>query len=276
MVKLEQTINCKNRNREIIMTSSYLFNSEGLVALARYVAPDTLFAFDLDGTLAPIVDDYAAVEISDPVRIALERLVKLAKVVVITDRSRQDAIPILGVEPQLLIGNHGAEWPLHAKGRNWQHVGICLDWRDRLFGMIYDIPDVEIEFKGESLSLHYRNSIDREYALARIDAAINELTPSPKRICGKYVVNILPIDALTKGEALAVAMEKFGVTRAIYFGDDITDEEVFKLTNVDLFGVHIGKDDETAASYYLNKQIELLGLINSMIGMLEAHTDEEL
>lgn len=32
----------------------YLFHSQGLATLARYVAPDTLFSFDLDGTLVRI------------------------------------------------------------------------------------------------------------------------------------------------------------------------------------------------------------------------------
>jgi trehalose 6-phosphate phosphatase len=41
-----------------IVTASYIFSPEGLASLARYVAPDTLIAFDLDGTLAPIVEEY--------------------------------------------------------------------------------------------------------------------------------------------------------------------------------------------------------------------------
>lgn len=91
------------------MTASYLFNSDGLAALARYVAADTLFAFDLDGTLAPIVEEYTAVKISEPARTSLKRLVELAKVAVITGRSRKDAMAILGFEPHLLVGNHGSQ-----------------------------------------------------------------------------------------------------------------------------------------------------------------------
>jgi trehalose 6-phosphate phosphatase len=79
------------------------------------------------------------------------------------------------------------------------------------------------------------------------------------------------VNALTKGDALVAAMEMFGLKRAIFFGDDVTDEEVFKLKNVDVLGIHIGKDDKTAAPYYLKKQSALLGLLNSMVGILELH-----
>ena len=256
-----------------IVTASYIFTPEGLSALARYVAPDTLFAFDLDGTLAPIVEEYCAAQTSEQVRATLERLIKVAKVAMITGRSRKDALAILAVEPHLLVGNHGSEWPLQEGRRDWQQVTLCLKWREQLNHLLDYAQGVEIEFKGESVSLHYRKAEDPEKALSLINAAIEKLEPSPKRIDGKFVVNLLPMEALTKGEALVAAMEKFGLKRAIFFGDDVTDEEVFQLKNVDVFGIHIGKDEQTAAPYYLKKQTALLGLLNSMVGILELHRE---
>lgn len=255
------------------MTASYVSSPEGLAALARYVAPDTLFAFDLDGTLAPIVDDYTAARVAEPIRAILERLVKLAKVAVITGRSRQDALAILGLEPHLLVGNHGAEWPPQEGRRDWPQVTLCHEWQERLKYLLNNAQGVEIEFKGESVSLHYRKSDDSEKALTLINAAIEKLEPSPRRIGGKFVVNLLPMEAFTKGEALVAAMEMFGLKRAIFIGDDVTDEEVFKLGNADVFGIHIGTDGQTAAPYYLNEQSDLIGLLNSMVGMLELYRE---
>jgi trehalose 6-phosphate phosphatase len=256
------------------LTASYLFDSEGLAALAQYVAPDTLFVFDLDGTLAPIVKEYSAAKVAEPVRIALKRLVKLAKVAVITGRARQGALAILGFEPQLLVGNHGAEWPPHERSRNWQFVERCLKWRDQLGGVLFYVKGVEIEFKAESLSIHYRKADDQEKALSIINAAIADLDPSPRRIGGKFVVNLLPMEALTKGEALVAAMGRFGLPRAIFFGDDVTDEEVFQLESTNVLGIHIGEADQTAASYYLSQQSDMLGLLNSMVGMLESQRED--
>lgn len=257
------------------MTPAYLLEKEGLLALARQVGPDTLFAFDLDGTLAPIVVDYGGVQVAEPVRKALKRLIELAKVCVLTGRSRQDAQEILYLEPHLLIGNHGAEWPPVFKNRDWLQIGLCAGWRDRLSDMLHDLDGVQIEFKGESLTLHYRKSLNRDVALARINAAIEKLEPAPRIIGGKFVVNLLPMEAFNKGDALVAVMDRLGLKRAIYFGDDVTDEEVFRLKNIDLLSIHVGKNDLTAAPYYLSNQAEMLGVLNALVGMLESVPNEE-
>ncbi|MBU5639017.1 trehalose-phosphatase [Geomonas sp. Red69] len=254
---------------------SYLFQFEELAAFTHHVAPDTLFAFDLDGTLAPIVIDYGEAKVAKSVRSVLQRLMGLAKVAIITGRSRQDAIGILGFQPHLVIGNHGAEWPGRSSERRWELVQLCLKWRDRLHTALFYEPGIEIEFKGESLSLHYRKCEDPQRALVMINTAIDDLEPPPRTIGGKYVVNVVPAEAFGKGEALAAAMEELGCSRAIYFGDDETDEEVFRLARSDVFGVHVGKNDHSAATYYLNQQSEILGLLNSMVGILEAHCESE-
>jgi trehalose 6-phosphate phosphatase len=257
------------------VTAPYLFASEGLVALTRYVAPDTLFAFDLDGTLAPIVAEYSEAQVAEPVRTSLRRLAKLATVAVITGHSRKDALAILGFEPHLLVGSHGADWPPHEKARNWQFVANCLKWRDTLGGALFYVQGVEIEFKSESLSIHYRKALDPVPALSAINAAVDVLVPSPRKIGGKYVLNLLPMDALTKGEALIAAMDRFGAKRSIFFGDDVTDEEVFQLENVDVFGIHIGEDDHTSASYCLRNQSEMLGLLDSMVEVPDLEREEK-
>lgn len=255
------------------MTATYLLTPEGLAALAPYAAPDTLFAFDLDGTLAPIVDEYNAARVAEPVRNTLKRLVGLAKIAVITGRSRKDAMEILGFAPHLLIGNHGAEWPEDPGSRNVEFMELCTAWRDRLQEGLTGVRGVEIEFKGESISLHYRRAIDRDDAISRIDAAIGLLSPTPKRFGGKFVVNLVPKEALGKGDALLAAMARFGLERAFFIGDDVTDEEIFQLGSIDLLGVHVGKDELTAAQYYLNNQAEVLGLLDSMVRTLESRKD---
>ena len=102
------------------MIPSNILTSSGLSALADFITPDTLFAFDLDGTLAPIVDEHTAAKVVEPVRAVMKRLIGMARVAVITGRSRKDAQQILGVEPQLLIGNHAAP-----NGRTDRFSAIC-------------------------------------------------------------------------------------------------------------------------------------------------------
>jgi trehalose 6-phosphate phosphatase len=246
---------------------SYLLQSHQLEAFARFVTPDTLFAFDLDGTLTQIVEERSGAVVAEPVRDALKRLAGLAQVAVITGRSRRDAQTLLGFQPHLLIGNQGAEWPGDDE-RNRHFTELCLKWRERLDEALFH-HGVEVEFKGESISLHYRKAAEPEAALSRIHAVIDALEPPPRLIGGKSVVNVVPREAPDKGDALVAAMERLGCSKAIYFGDDETDEDVFRLKRADLFGVHVGKE-QTAADYYLAQESEMLGLLGVALGILES------
>lgn len=86
-----------------------LFSEEGLTALERFINRETLFAFDLDGTLAPIVANPEDIRVPDGIRNELARLTESAVVAVITGRSRDYTLPPLGFTTRYLVGNHGTE-----------------------------------------------------------------------------------------------------------------------------------------------------------------------
>jgi trehalose 6-phosphate phosphatase len=195
----------------------------------------------------------------------------VAKVIMFSRKSRKEALVVLGFEPHLLIGNHGIAGTSQEGCRNWQNVRHCLKWREQVYDMLSDVQGVEIAFLGESISLHYRKADDPEKALSLINTAIEKLKPLPRKIDGKLAVNLLPGNALTRGEALVDTMKLLGSSKAIYFGADGYDEEVFRLADADVFGIHVGENEQTAASHYIHGQSEVLGLLNSMIGMLEIH-----
>lgn len=252
------------------MSALKLFDPKGLSEWARYATPKTLFAFDLDGTLAPLAVRAQDVEMDPALREALVRLDQLARVCVLTGRSRLDALAILSLNLRLVIGNHGCEWPPEIRPRNERFIEISSTWRDRLESGLHDEPGVSVEYKGETIAVHYRNARDSAAALERIEELVRQLQPAPRVIGGKFVMNLLPMDAETKGKALVEAMTMVGAPRAFYIGDDVTDEEVFRLSGVDLLGVHIGTETPTAAPYYLDTQAEVKGVIQSAVRLLEA------
>ncbi|MBV5340068.1 MAG: trehalose-phosphatase, partial [Deltaproteobacteria bacterium] len=88
---------------------TYLFTAKGRDTLHAFVDPATLYTFDLDGTLAPIVSEPSGIAIPEEVRQCLIQLNRLAPVAVITGRARADALNHLGFTPRFLVGNHGAE-----------------------------------------------------------------------------------------------------------------------------------------------------------------------
>jgi trehalose 6-phosphate phosphatase len=253
------------------MTALQLLTPQALGELAHFVTPRTLFAFDLDGTLAPLAVHAREVKLEPALRASLNTLNELAPVCVLTGRSREAALSILAMDLRLVIGNHGCEWPPEIRPRNRDFMEISRIWSDRLRSGLSDAPGVEVEDKGETLAVHYRGAKVPGAALARVEEIIRHLLPIPRVIGGKFVLNLLPMDADAKGQALAKAMALVGAERAVYWGDDLTDEEVFKLEGVDLFGVHVGSETWTAATYYLDDQSAVAGVLGSLVQLLEGN-----
>jgi len=253
---------------------TYLFSHKGVEELCSFVDATTLFAFDLDGTLAPIVDEPAAINIKDEVRQALIQLNNLAPVTIITGRSRSDAMSHLGFTPRFLVGNHGAEG-LPGKATSAQDfTAVCQGWKKQLELLLPDMSanGILLETKGQTIALHYRQAPDPVRAQNSIVAAFAGLTPIPRVVSGIFVENIAPQDAPHKGMALESLMVHLKCTRAIFVGDDVTDEDVFNLRNPSILGIRVGKDPESAARYYLQDQHEMVRLLRDIIAMLNVST----
>lgn len=248
----------------------YLFSAEGIVELHAFIDSATLFVFDLDGTLAPIVPDPAGISIPEEVRQRLIQLNDMAPVAVITGRSRADAMTHLGFTPRFLVGNHGAEGLPGEETAGQDYAGLCREWQRQLELLLPDMParGISLEAKGESVALHYRQATDPVKAQDSILAAIACLTPLPRVVSGIFVENIAPQNAPHKGAALEVIMAHLGCGRAIFVGDDVTDEDVFHLRNPAILGIRVGIDQESSAGYYLQGQHEMVRLLREMIAPL--------
>ena len=107
-------------------------------------------------------------------------------------------------------------------------------------------------------------------ALRAIDAAVSDL-PGARRIGGKLVVNLVPEGAPTKGAALECARRLLTCDTALYVGDDETDEEVFGAMRAGrLLSVRVGPAEESRASFRLERQSQIDGLLRQLIA-LRAH-----
>ncbi|MDA8126120.1 MAG: trehalose-phosphatase [Deltaproteobacteria bacterium] len=248
----------------------YLFSDSGLAVLHDFIDSETLFAFDLDGTLAPIADDPGAIRVSAAVQQSLAHLKELAVLAVITGRSREDALRHLGVAPQYLVGNHGAEglsgWEQHEAdfrrlGDQWnRQLRQSLPDRDTL--------GIAIENKRLSVSIHYRGAVNRTAARSVARKAVDLLTPQPRVVGGKYVLNLLPAEAPNKGTALLQLLSLSGCRKGLFVGDDRTDEAVFQLKGDHLFTVRVGGGTGSRARYFLRSQREVPLLLRHIIAVL--------
>ena len=250
---------------------TYLFSAEGKAELYAFVDATTLYAFDLDGTLAPIVPDPAAIVIPDEVRRSLIRLNGVAPVAIITGRSRADALSHLGFTPRYLVGNHGAEG-LPGQEKNGQDfIRLCQGWKRQLQLLLpaMSAHGIALEEKGETLSLHYRQAPDPLKAQELLLGAMVHLSPAPRRISGKFVENLVPPEAVDKGAALEALMEHLLCQRALFVGDDVTDEDVFRRGNPAVLGIRVGEKPDSAARYYLKRQEEMATLLHEIIARLD-------
>lgn len=249
---------------------TYLFAPVGRAALHAFATGSTLHAFDLDGTLAPIVADPAGIAIQDEVRQCLIQLNGMAPVAVITGRSRADALNHLGFNPHCLVGNHGAEGLPGEDAAGQDFIRLCQGWKEQLALLLphMSASGISLEDKGETIALHYRHAPDTSKARGSIRDAIARLTPAPRVVSGIFVENIAPQDAPHKGAALEILMGHLGCHRAIFVGDDVTDEDVFRLGNPAILGIRVEKDGGSAAGFYLQGQHEIIQLLHEMITLL--------
>jgi trehalose 6-phosphate phosphatase len=220
--------------------------------------------------LAPIVPDPAAIVIPDAVRQSLVELNDLAPLAIITGRSRSDALSHLGFTPRYLVGNHGAEGLPGQESNGEDFIRLCQGWKKQLQLLLPAMVSngILLEEKGETLSLHYRQALDPIDAQALLLGAIAHLTPAPRRVSGKYVENLVPQSAADKGVALEALIKDLVCSRAIFVGDDVTDEDVFRRNNPAVLGIRVGENPESAARYYLQGQGEMMALLQEMIACL--------
>jgi len=247
---------------------AYLFTESGRARLAEVVKPGVLCAFDFDGTLAPIAPQPDQVHIRHGVLQRLNTLRRHAPVAVITGRSVEDARARMRFEPDYLIGNHGLEGVPGWNGHAAEYEKFCRQWRAELserMGRGGLEPAIWLEDKRYSLSLHYRAAEHRSLAEKQLADLVATLRPKPRIIGGKCVLNLVPVDAPDKGQALAQLLRDSQCESAIYVGDDATDEDVFRLRDRSILTVRIGHAAHTAAAFFLDNRSEVAILLDELI-----------
>ena len=243
-----------------------LFSPAGRQALRDFVCEDLLCLFDFDGTLVPLEPHPDKVNVPDTVLDRLQRLQQRAPVGIVTGRGLTDMHRMLVFEPDYLIGNHGIEGLPGWERRVGAFERICAGWQQQLQPALNAIgSDVWIEYKRYSLSVHFLHVPDKDAVAQQLAQLIGRLDPLPRVISGKAVLNLLPPGASDKGGAVQELMNLTRASRALYVGDDVTDEHVFALGREDLFTVRVGAGEGSAANYYIPDHEAIVELLDLLI-----------
>ncbi|HEY4542286.1 MAG TPA: trehalose-phosphatase [Noviherbaspirillum sp.] len=247
----------------------------GRARLDQAVADRLLCAFDFDGTLAPLVSRPEEARLPEATREQLQALQRHVPVAIITGRAIADIAPRLGFKPDILIGNHGLEGVpgVHAAALAEEHQRVCKAWRlqlEELLSAEYPDPRIQVEDKTYSLSVHYRHAQAAQRAERELASLLAALDPAPRLVAGKCVFNVMPPGAGNKGSALLQTMEEIGALQALYAGDDVTDEDVFRLGHPSILAVRIEFSTRSAAPYFLKELMEMNALLHAVCARLSS------
>lgn len=243
-----------------------------------------IFLFlDYDGTLTPIVETPDKAVISKERKDLLDKLSTSphCRVAIISGRSLGDIKALVGLKDIIYAANHGLE----IEGPKIKFESQVSPRLRSIIRHIYEdavskfskIKGVLIEDKGLTISVHYRlvdqkdiqeflrifNEITDPY-IVRDKININsgkkvyEIKPPVKWDKGKVVLWLLVRQQFISGENEVLP---------VYIGDDVTDEDAFKVLKKKGLTIFVGEQASSKAQYYLKtteEVTEFLRLISDL------------
>jgi trehalose 6-phosphate phosphatase len=199
-------------------------------------APDrAALLFDIDGTLAPIVE--RADDAKVPKRTAQllgDLAARYACVACISGRSAHEARRLVGVGRIAYAGSHGAEI-LGSGERTPTVIPAFATWEQQVHRFVAGRDDAElrrlrvrIEDKGPIMAFHWRGAPDEAEAETRVRAIAAEAEAAGFAThWGRKVLEVRPPVPISKGRAVREFVRSSGVRVALYAGDDVTDLDAF-------------------------------------------------
>jgi trehalose 6-phosphate phosphatase len=228
-----------------------------------------LLAFDYDGVLAPIIANHHGAPMPARTRRLLVSLAARLPVAIVSGRSYAKLLRVArGISPWL-VGSHGYDYlgPVRPAPAEREQVDA---WEQRLAEAVARWPGAALEHKRTNLCLHWaRVPPRRRPAAARALAATARRLPGVRLVPGKNVLNVLPAGFPTKGDAIRRLVAQLGCRRALFVGDDVTDEDVFALPRRLVLGVHVGRGPSRAA-YRLEDHEEVNALLERLVELAQA------
>lgn len=245
-----------------------LFSETGLQLLESLSFADTLYAFDFDGTLAPIVDEPGEAKARATTESLLTQLSQLAPVALISGRSIHDLQSRIKNPIPYLIGNHGIEGFGTKLATTEKAREICRTWAQQLTKELqHSLKElgITLEDKTFSLALHYRKSRNKKKARTELFHVIQRLAPAPRIILGKCVINLISAGGPHKGIALLELINHLNLKCAFYIGDDDTDEDVFSLPVPHIISTRVGRKAKSHAQFFIEQQKDIDRVLRTLI-----------
>ena len=195
----------------------------------------SLWIFDFDGTLSPIVEDRRAARIHPMSRELLKGLARMPLhfVVVLSSREIEDLAKRVPLPRVILGGASGLEWRL--PGGHRIRPGDPFEARrekvratlDPLLTRLSHIPGVDVEDKGWSVAIHHRHILPG--VVPMLDPLLNELEGGGdvRVFRGPSVAEVQLLRNVSKSFGVRTICQIIGFDpskdRILYAGDDEND-----------------------------------------------------
>jgi trehalose 6-phosphate phosphatase len=238
---------------------------------------DWAWFFDIDGTLLEIASSPWGVVVDSDLPPLVRSLHELTggAVALITGRSIEGVDQLLPLEGMVVAGQHGLEIRSAAgvvsahgeRERMLDHV------RDDLQAVVARHPGLVLELKGLTIALHYRHAPRLAgYAHRVMRDLRSRYVPGYGILKGKRVVELAPAGK-DKGIAIQELMGTypFAGRRPVFIGDDVTDEDGFRVVNaMDGISVKVGPG-RTSARFRLDDVKSLRDWVRSGVEASAGH-----
>eukprot|EP00184_Porphyridium_aerugineum_P008391 CAMPEP_0184691254 /NCGR_PEP_ID=MMETSP0313-20130426/149_1 /TAXON_ID=2792 /ORGANISM="Porphyridium aerugineum, Strain SAG 1380-2" /LENGTH=414 /DNA_ID=CAMNT_0027148931 /DNA_START=354 /DNA_END=1598 /DNA_ORIENTATION=+ len=235
----------------------------------------TIWFLDYDGTLAPIVEDPDTAYIPTQTRDTLKELATQYKVAIVSGRSRQKVESFVKLDELFYAGSHGFD--IRGPRNSLVQHSVAEKFlpeleraRGNIHELVGNVKGVRIEDNWLAFSVHWRMCDKSE--VPEIERCVDEVLqrfPSLRKTHGKCVFEVRPRLDWDKGKAVEWLLNTLDMDYQrivpIYIGDDITDEDAFKVLKyrgiscivADDVALSNGKNHKTNAHYRLRNPAEV-------------------
>lgn len=234
--------------------------------------PMAVLFFDYDGTLSPIVARPEEAVLSAAARRSLRRALRTPNldVVIVSGRSLADVKAMVGIPGLTYVGNHGFE--IEGPGIEFRHDALrqyaaAVETAATELAAVC-VPGMWVERKGATATAHVRQVAESERRSAERKASAVLRRHGLRVTLGKMIVEGRPPVEWNKGYAvLHVLAARHGVdwvskVRALYVGDDVTDEDAFRSLRGLGKSIRVGPTTQTDADMALPDTAAVIELLS--------------
>jgi trehalose 6-phosphate phosphatase len=216
------------------MKSKYLFDS--LEEFKEFKEDNkSAILIDIDGTISEITQTPEEAVVTLSMRNEIKKLKKKFQTVgIISGRTVENAMDMVGVDGLLYIGNHGMEYLIDGEiiidsDAMKYHEHIKSISQDLKKSELSQIKGLKFEDKGICFSIHYRECESQEDLRKKILEVVDRFIDNKelKLTVGRKIVELKPHISRDKGYIVGKIIENYYLNHVIYIGDDITDYDAF-------------------------------------------------